>query len=862
MGARDKHKPSENQKIPDNPTLPLTSVEDDDRGRGNGHRARAVPARKLYQDEIYGTKELSPLAVALIDTPEVQRLGHIYQLGFTYTIFRGANHYRFDHCVGTYFMVRTLMRRIVQNHARLYSDNPEAFAHPGCKLSPRLYIDAPGTGTGAPGFYSPMGRWRGVTEIVSVAGLLHDLGHVPVGHTLEDEFTLLEKHDRLGGPRLFEMLYGPRTPYADNDDKNTQAPAVEKFFTPINEEILPHPETWQRVPLPWVFEDRTYERFFPDIAWDDSGRPAVPVLRNWEIRDLVYLILSFKETVDNTTHTTFKAELEKAEVEAEKLKAANWIARLSFLKQLYDHFSTAVDVGQAYETLPMFYPFMADVVGNTICADLLDYLVRDGKRLKLDIRDNARLQRYLVIRPASSFVQRDRVANGKAESGESLRLTIHAVYRNGLRRRDTVSDLLDLMRERHRFAEVVYYHPKKAAFSAMLVKAMELLPGATPVDGDGIYPAPWAGDMVRAAKRPHVVHLGDKDLLSYLDREAEAHSRADASKKSMALDLLRGIYYRNEYRRLFTLDYEAATNASGPEKFISDLRTADKKNNIPDAGRKRMERILEAVVVRAGLGEWNYDENCPVLIYCPNIRSQAKEVAAHVELVQGRVTPLNRQGDDKPLRDEIELLNTKYRHLWRLYLFIHPRLLAAALFEPHGRDVLSAIIDTFCLDYAVKEDDRRKGCRYEYVPFAHRLDAYFQRWFDTVPQDWPRGEVLARCQDTNMWAEVVGAKDARFPVSADEYAKGFTRAAVVAAADAATVRERAGWPTELKAFQGTLWHKSTAVPRSESARNRANQKFETIAEAVLNGGSPERGSFSNWETFRKYVATSLRDNES
>jgi hypothetical protein len=27
-----------------------------------------------------------------------------------------------------------------------------------------------------------------------------------------------------------------------------------------------------------------------------------------------------------------------------------------------------------------------------------------------------------------------------------------------------VSDLIDLMRERYKFAEVVYYHPKKAAF--------------------------------------------------------------------------------------------------------------------------------------------------------------------------------------------------------------------------------------------------------------------------------------------------------------------------------------------------------------------------------------------------------------
>src|SRR5260370_28550540 len=52
--------------------------------------SREAPGRKLYQDEVYGTKELSPLAVAVIDTPEFQRLAYIYQLGFTHTVFLGA----------------------------------------------------------------------------------------------------------------------------------------------------------------------------------------------------------------------------------------------------------------------------------------------------------------------------------------------------------------------------------------------------------------------------------------------------------------------------------------------------------------------------------------------------------------------------------------------------------------------------------------------------------------------------------------------------------------------------------------------------------------------------------------------------
>lgn len=56
---------------------------------------------KLYQDQLYGTKVLTPLAVAIIDTPEFQRLAGLRQLGFTDVTYRGAQHTRFSHSVGT-----------------------------------------------------------------------------------------------------------------------------------------------------------------------------------------------------------------------------------------------------------------------------------------------------------------------------------------------------------------------------------------------------------------------------------------------------------------------------------------------------------------------------------------------------------------------------------------------------------------------------------------------------------------------------------------------------------------------------------------------------------------------------------------
>jgi HD superfamily phosphohydrolase len=55
---------------------------------------------KLYQDPLYGPEVLSPLAVALIDTPEFQRLSRLRQPQFSDLVYPGANHTRFQHSAG------------------------------------------------------------------------------------------------------------------------------------------------------------------------------------------------------------------------------------------------------------------------------------------------------------------------------------------------------------------------------------------------------------------------------------------------------------------------------------------------------------------------------------------------------------------------------------------------------------------------------------------------------------------------------------------------------------------------------------------------------------------------------------------
>src|SRR5499426_3479284 len=111
---------------------------------------------KLIRDAVHGDIEVGPLEVELIDTPEFQRLRGIKQLGTAYLVFPSAVHTRFEHSLGTSWMAHRILQSIRRN--RSISSDEE--------------------------------------NVIRVAALLHDITHIPFGHTLEDERRVLPRHDK------------------------------------------------------------------------------------------------------------------------------------------------------------------------------------------------------------------------------------------------------------------------------------------------------------------------------------------------------------------------------------------------------------------------------------------------------------------------------------------------------------------------------------------------------------------------------------------------------------------------------------------------------------------------------------------
>lgn len=104
----------------------------------------------LYvRDPLWGSIAVDATAARLLDTPAIQRLRYVRQLGLAHLVYPGATHSRFEHALGAYHLARRALANLRESGALA-----------------AVAVDEP--------------------AIVSAAALLHDVGHYPFSHALEE----------------------------------------------------------------------------------------------------------------------------------------------------------------------------------------------------------------------------------------------------------------------------------------------------------------------------------------------------------------------------------------------------------------------------------------------------------------------------------------------------------------------------------------------------------------------------------------------------------------------------------------------------------------------------------------------------
>jgi HD superfamily phosphohydrolase len=112
---------------------------------------RQLEEEKVFKDPVHHSVFVQDMTIwKLINTPEFQRLRRIRQLGTTYLTFHGAEHSRFSHSLGVYEITRKIINQFERNRYR---------------------------------------DWPQEEKLVSLcASLLHDVGHGPFSHAIEEVF--------------------------------------------------------------------------------------------------------------------------------------------------------------------------------------------------------------------------------------------------------------------------------------------------------------------------------------------------------------------------------------------------------------------------------------------------------------------------------------------------------------------------------------------------------------------------------------------------------------------------------------------------------------------------------------------------
>lgn len=118
-----------------------------------------IQISKILNDPVYGFITLNKgILLNIVDHPYFQRLGRIKQLGLTYLVYPGAHHTRFHHAIGAAYLMEQAVQTLKDNGILISNDEKTA---------------------------------------VILAILLHDIGHGPFSHALENSFVTGISHEEI-----------------------------------------------------------------------------------------------------------------------------------------------------------------------------------------------------------------------------------------------------------------------------------------------------------------------------------------------------------------------------------------------------------------------------------------------------------------------------------------------------------------------------------------------------------------------------------------------------------------------------------------------------------------------------------------
>ncbi len=118
---------------------------------------------EVVRDPVWNNIQIDARSLRVVDSAPAQRLRYVRQLGHAYLVYPGATHSRFEHALGTYHLARRALGQLAE--------------------------------------HGELGNLGGSdVATIPLAALLHDVGHYPFSHALEE--AGLQSHEMLAARHI------------------------------------------------------------------------------------------------------------------------------------------------------------------------------------------------------------------------------------------------------------------------------------------------------------------------------------------------------------------------------------------------------------------------------------------------------------------------------------------------------------------------------------------------------------------------------------------------------------------------------------------------------------------------------------
>jgi HD superfamily phosphohydrolase len=621
----------------------------------------------LYDDQRIEATELD-----LLHTPSLQRLYDLHQLGLTDRVFIDASHSRLHHVVGVIEQVEKLVDAVSQN----LMSNPD-----------RVLAYADGA---LPRYASEWAEYVSKRRpAVRLMGLLHDLTHSPFGHTLEDEIQLLPtKHDepdrqasaffRLLCQWIFWLIRDAgheeavQGTWGATSREATAADGPNVLLARYLDapDLLAPPETDACVELMASLATKhlTKDTAARHASREPRAKELCQFLHDlcYAMRALLYLDCSQKPRPKPNQVPSFPG----GSYTFEKL-----------IRAILD--SAESPLSDEDDFCPHRDAFLLDIIGNTICADLLDYAKRDCHLagLKLDYDSDRIVENFTLVSHEADDVE-------GPFKGRSVRTAI-SLFSHKLRI-DAPGELLNLLQIRFYLHQRVLFHPTKCIAGAMLGGALQhigwkKLPEHLTYVGDPVF-LHQVSEAARIARDMLMKHRGSATTLTTalfesLSKPLDAvpltgvivaakqllRDRIEEPIKSILEDLRAGIRLldrlsaRRYYRPMFRVLPSHNPQNIDAEQIANIFRNP--------GNRFRTERAIErAANLPAGT----------IVIHCPN--SEGPRKIAAMLIAMDPDSQAHKLRDIEKLnpalfqkhQEAVRALEEMYASMWRLVVAIAP----------------------------------------------------------------------------------------------------------------------------------------------------------------------------------------------